>query len=97
MNLNNDYNNFDHHCYEAIEWNYIRDWCDRFSAHNIALKWGPGRHGPGNNLFAFIEDPDANNLEVSAELQTIYGQTKTKQWAQSQRTLNLWGNAMMRS
>jgi len=25
----------------------------------IPLKWGPGRHGPGDNLFIFIHDVDA--------------------------------------
>ena len=44
----------DHHSYEVGEWNFIRDWCDHFSKYDIKLSWGPGRHGPGNNLFVFI-------------------------------------------
>lgn len=86
----------DHHSYEAGEWSYIRDWCDHFAAHDIQLMWGPGRHGPGNNLFIFIEDPDGNWIEVSAELETIRGRP-VKEWPQSERTLNLWGKAIMRS
>ena len=34
----------------------------------ITLWWGPGRHGPGNNLFFMIEDPDGHKVEFSAEL-----------------------------
>lgn len=86
----------DHHSYEAGDWNYIRDWSDHFSSKNIKLMWGPGRHGPGNNLFIFIEDPDGNWIEVSAELETVYDRP-VKDWPQVERTLNLWGNAILRS
>lgn len=86
----------DHHSYEAGEWGYIRDWCDRFAERQIRLMWGPGRHGPGNNLFVFIEDPDGNWIEVSAELEVIYDRP-VKDWPQAERTLNLWGRAIMRS
>lgn len=86
----------DHHSYEAGEWNYIRDWCDHFADHDVQLMWGPGRHGPGNNLFIFIEDPDGNWIEVSAELEIVKGRT-TKDWPQAERTLNKWGQAIMRS
>jgi catechol 2,3-dioxygenase len=86
----------DHHSYEAGEWNYIRDWCDHFGSRNVQLMWGPGRHGPGNNLFIFIEDPDGNWIEVSAELEVLKGRP-TKNWPQSERTLNLWGRAILRS
>jgi hypothetical protein len=58
--------------------------------------WGPGRHGPGNNLFAFIEDPDGNWIEVSAELEVVCDR-EIRDWPQAERTLNLWGNAILRS
>jgi len=60
------------------------------------LMWGPGRHGPGNNLFVFIEDIDGNWIEISAELETVIGRPP-KNWPQEERTLNLWGKAIMRS
>lgn len=85
----------DHHSYEAGEWGLIRDWCDHLASQKIALIWGPGRHGPGNNLFVFIEDPDGNWIEISAELEVLDNRP-TKEWPHEPRTLNLWGNAMMR-
>lgn len=91
-----DRKGIDHHSYEAGDWNYIRDWCDHFSDHNIRLIWGPGRHGPGNNLFVFIEDPDGNWIEVSAELEVVCDR-EVIDWPQTERTLNLWGNAILRS
>jgi len=86
----------DHHSYEAGNWNAIRDWCDHFASMNIELMWGPGRHGPGNNLFVFVEDPDGNWIEISAELEVIHDRP-SKDWPQEERTLNLWGKAILRS
>lgn len=86
----------DHHSYEAGEWSRIRDWSDRFGSMEIPLMWGPGRHGPGNNLFIFIEDPDGNWIEVSAELEVMYDRP-VKHWPHGERTLNLWGRAILRS
>ena len=89
-------NGVDHHSYETGEWNNIKIWCDHFAQNNIKLMWGPGRHGPGNNLFVFIEDVDGNWIEISAELETVIGRPP-KNWPQEEKTLNLWGKAIMRS
>jgi len=86
----------DHHSYEAAEWDTIRDWCDHFAAHGVQLMWGPGRHGPGNNLFVFIEDPDRNWIEVSAELEVIHDR-QVQSWPHEPQTLNKWGRAILRS
>jgi catechol 2,3-dioxygenase-like lactoylglutathione lyase family enzyme len=33
---------------------------------------GPGRHGPGNMLFTYFEDPERNLLELCTEIQQIH-------------------------
>ena len=86
----------DHHSYEAGEWDTIRDWCDHLATLDIQLMWGPGRHGPGNNLFVFIVDPDGNWIEISAELEVVHDRP-IKHWPHQERTLNLWGKAILRS
>lgn len=91
-----DRTGMDHHSYEAGQWNTIRDWADHFAAHDVQLMWGPGRHGPGNNLFIFIKDPDGNWIEVSAELEVIHDRPM-KTWPHAERTLNLWGKGLLRS
>ncbi|GIS88860.1 MAG: hypothetical protein CM1200mP18_15700 [Gammaproteobacteria bacterium] len=60
----------DHHAYEAGEWSLIRMGRSpgRSGCQNL---WGPGRHGPGNNLFFMINDPDGNWVEISAELEQL--------------------------
>ncbi len=86
----------DHHSYEAGDWAVMKDWCDRMGEQAIPIMWGPGRHGPGNNLFIFIEDPDRNWIEISAELEVMYDRP-VKEWPHEERTLNLWGRAILRS
>jgi catechol 2,3-dioxygenase-like lactoylglutathione lyase family enzyme len=86
----------DHHSYEAGDWSVIKDWCDRMGALEVPIMWGPGRHGPGNNLFIFVEDPDRNWIEISAELEVMYDRP-VKEWPHAERTLNLWGRAILRS
>jgi catechol 2,3-dioxygenase-like lactoylglutathione lyase family enzyme len=87
----------DHHCYETTGWMDIRDWGDRMASLRIPLWWGPGRHGPGNNLFFMIEDPDGHKVEFSAELERMTPEAAFRTWPHEQRTLNLWGSAWMRS
>jgi catechol 2,3-dioxygenase len=87
----------DHHCYETSGWMDIRDWGDRMASLRIPMWWGPGRHGPGNNLFFMVEDPDGHKVEFSAELELMTQEAAFRTWPHEQRTLNLWGSAWMRS
>lgn len=92
-----DENRLDHHCYEAGDWNLIRDWADHFASCRIPLKWGPGRHGPGNNLFLFVHDPDGNWVEISAELEHVEEGRPIGEWPHEELTLNTWGMGLLRS
>lgn len=87
----------DHHAYEAGTWDLIRDWADHMSHFDIPLKWGPGRHGPGNNLFFMVNDPDGNWVELSAELEIITPEREVGLWPHTEKSLNLWGPGMLRS
>lgn len=87
----------DHHCYESSDWNAIRDWADHLADQHVKIQWGPGRHGPGNNLFLFVHDPDGNWVEISAELEVVAADRPAGQWPHEQRTLNSWGQGLLRS
>lgn len=87
----------DHFCFESTCWNDIRDWGDHFADLRIPIVWGAGRHGAGNNLFIFVEDPDGNKPEISAEIERMTYEQEAREWLHEQRTLNLWGSAWMRS
>ena len=92
-----DSNRLDHHCYETSDWNSIRDWGDHFASLRVPVQWGPGRHGPGNNLFVFVHDPDDNWVEISAELEEVTADRPVGSWPHEERTLNSWGRAPLRS
>ena len=87
----------DHHAYETNCWNDIRDWADHMATLSIKLWWGPGRHGPGNNLFFMIQDPHGYLIELSAELEIVPDDVTKRLWKHEERTLNLWGPGFMRS
>jgi hypothetical protein len=63
----------------------------------VPVKWGPGRHGPGNNLFLFVHDPDGNWVELSAEIEVVAPDRPLGFWPHEERTLNSWGSAPLRS
>lgn len=90
-------NELDHHAYETTCWNDIRDWGDRFGKEHVPMFWGPGRHGPGNNLFFMVKDSDGNKLELSAELEIFAPDQPPRIWPNTEYTLNYWGSAWMRS
>jgi catechol 2,3-dioxygenase len=88
---------WDHHCYETNEWNDIRDWADRFAEARIPLFLGPGRHGPGGNLFFMVDDPDGNRLEFSAEIEHVAPEKAPGIWPDRDFALNRWGKGWVRT
>jgi catechol 2,3-dioxygenase-like lactoylglutathione lyase family enzyme len=87
----------DHHSYETRDWGRMRDWADHVATRGVPLCWGIGRHGVGNNVFFMVKDPDDNLVEISAEIEVCAADRPEGLWPHEQRTLNLWGDAIMRS
>ncbi len=84
----------DHFSFDLAGWPDFREWGDRLAVAGVDVTWGPGRHGPGNNLFIMFDDPDAFHVELSAEMELFYDdrvEYKTRVWEASARTVNLWG------
>ncbi len=88
---------FDHQSFEAPDWTALRDWADYMGREKLTLVWGVGRHGPGNDVFFMIADPDGNLAEISAEIEVCEPGRPEGLWPHEQRTLNQWGAAIMRS
>ena len=42
--------------------------CDFLGASKIPIIWGPGRHGPGHNMYIYHRNPDDQIIETFAEL-----------------------------
>jgi len=88
---------FDHMSCETRDWNTLRDWADHMSQRSAKLVWGVGRHGPGNDTFFMVHDPDANLVEISSDLESCADDRPVGSWEHRMETLNLWGVAIMRS
>jgi catechol-2,3-dioxygenase len=88
---------FDHQSFETPTWNAVKDWADHMGQQRIEIVWGVGRHGPGNDVFFMVRDPDGNLAEISAEIEICTDQRPAGHWKHEERTLNLWGKAIMRS
>ena len=42
--------------------------CDFLGLNKIPLIWGPGRHGPGHNIYTYHRNPDDQIIEMFTEL-----------------------------
>jgi len=71
----------------------------RLRKANVGTVWGPGRHGPGNYVFCYTEDPAGFVIEVEAEGQKIDDEAahEPKVWKRSPELLDLWGTSGLAS
>jgi catechol 2,3-dioxygenase-like lactoylglutathione lyase family enzyme len=58
------------------------------------IEWGPGRHGPGNNVFCYFLGPEDMPVELTAEMQQVDASHRAKtpeQWTWPPGRLDHWG------
>jgi catechol 2,3-dioxygenase len=58
------------------------------------IEWGVGRHGPGNNVFAYFVGPDDFVIEYTAEVAQVdagYRVREPREWAYPPGHTDLWG------
>lgn len=60
-----------HFCWEFAQFNDFMRLGDVLDAQDRLLAWGPGRHGAGDNLFAYYVDVSGFMVECSAEMEVI--------------------------
>jgi catechol 2,3-dioxygenase len=92
--VQSDSGTLDHFSFDIGEWEDFKAWGDHLSRHGVPLTWGPGRHGPGNNLFVMFDDLDRNRIELSSEMENYFddlAEYQPRQWQPEPRTVNLWG------
>ncbi len=57
-----------HIAFELKDWAHIQAACDFLGSRNIPIIWGPGRHGPGHNVYTYHRNPDDQIVEMFTEL-----------------------------
>ncbi len=57
-----------HIAFELKDWAHVQQACDFLGGKNIPIIWGPGRHGPGHNVYTYHRNPDDQIIELFTEL-----------------------------
>jgi catechol-2,3-dioxygenase len=86
-------NGLHHYAFELEDWAALKSLGDHMISRGGTYLWGPGRHGPGNNLFAYVVDPDGAVVEVFADILRIESETtyRPRDWPDAPTSLNQWG------
>jgi catechol 2,3-dioxygenase-like lactoylglutathione lyase family enzyme len=94
-----------HVAFEMRDVEHLKTALDALAAHDVSLRWGPGRHGPGHNISTYHMDPDNNMIELFCELDVFddetgcyeprpwheNGQLRPRVWEHSDKVANVWG------
>jgi catechol 2,3-dioxygenase-like lactoylglutathione lyase family enzyme len=57
-----------HVAFELKDWAQVQTACDFLGGKKIPIIWGPGRHGPGHNIYTYHRNPDDQIIEMFTEL-----------------------------
>ena len=83
-----------HHAWEVESWSYLELLGDRLLANGKRLLYGPGRHGPGLNLFSYHLDPAGVCIEYFADIEQVHDPANLgRDWPNTGETINQWGPA----
>jgi catechol 2,3-dioxygenase len=85
-----------HYAWELEGWSALGRYADHVACAGEKLIWGPGRHGPGFNHFAYLVDRDDVIVEAYCDLLRIYDEVAYTpiDWSKEPRALNLWGPSL---
>lgn len=83
-----------HIAFEMPEIDSLMRGIGRMRDSGYPIEWGPGRHGPGNNVFAYFVGPEQLPLEYTTEMQQCdasYVGRPPLQWTWPAGRLDHWG------
>lgn len=85
-----------HVALEVQGWESYRVVCDHLASLGHGVEYGPGRHGPGHNLFVYLRDPSSGlRVELFADMAQVDEDHEPLTWRveDRMRTVNTWGPA----
>ena len=90
-----DYASVHHVAYAMTNVDDVMKGVSNLRARGQEPDWGPGRHGPGNNIFCYYRDPAGYVVEFSSDLEYIEDEAthKPEVWRRVPETADLWGTA----
>jgi catechol 2,3-dioxygenase len=92
--VNADTASLHHAAFTVDDWSTLATGVKSLGDAGICRIWGPGRHGPGDNLFSYFLDPDGHILEYTCEVQQIPDDAawEPRIWARGRK--EKWGTPM---
>ena len=89
-----------HIAFDMPEFDSVMRGMGRMKDNGYPIEWGPGRHGPGDNVFAYFCGPDEVPLEYAAEVLQIDDSYKSRgsdYWKFKPGRSDQWGITQPRS
>jgi len=83
-----------HVAFEMKDFDAVMRGIGRLKDAGIEPVWGPGRHGPGNNVFAYFVTPFGATVEYTAEVERIDDDYKVggpEDWKWPPNRMDHWG------
>ena len=82
-----------HFAFEVVGMGELVQQAEHLARHDRTLLYGPGRHGPGRNLFIYYHDMEENIIEFTADIQQIWDDDNyvPKVWDPNKLWSNMWG------
>ncbi len=77
--------------FEVEDYRALEEARDMLNERNHPIYAGPGRHGPGSNLFLYFPDPDGYTIELTADMEKApaRGGSPPKRWPAQANTWNV--------
>lgn len=60
-----------HIAFDTVTIDNVMRQMGRLKKADVPCIWGPGRHGPGNNVFTYYQDPAGSIIEFYGELEQV--------------------------
>jgi catechol 2,3-dioxygenase len=89
-----------HIAFDMPDFDSVMRGMGRMKDNGYPIEWGPGRHGPGNNVFAYFCGPDEVPLEYAAEVLQVddsYPARPSSYWKFAPGRSDQWGVTQPRS
>lgn len=90
----NDNANLNHIAFAMADLDSVMRGIGRMRDHGYAVEWGPGRHGPGHNVFAYFCGPEELPIEYDSEMQQVDDSHRVgmpQDWTWPPGRLDHWG------
>ncbi len=92
-----DFSSLNHIAFEMQDLDAVMRGIGRMRDAGFEMIWGPGRHGPGNNVFGYFISPFGSVIEYTAEVSEVdenYRVGAPEDWKWPPGRIDHWGLSM---